>query len=343
MTKIKKNSGFTAVELLITLFIAAAFLFTGYQLYTLVIKSGARTRSQTRASNIAYGYLQKYKSAVTNPCITQTPINNQSITVANLSNVTITVAITCPYGTDSSISKIQVTLGYGTPQSTVTNATYVGSNVNTGVITNRRVLYLDAADDNSYTGSGITMTDLSTNNNNMTLYNGVGYSRTDGGGALTFDGVDDYVSTGSYSLPLTTAFTVSAWMKFDKYANISNITTGTFGFKWRAAGEKPYWTLYNQAGASIGATTYSFIPNINEWHYYTFTYDGANRSIYIDGILNNSIATSGAVLAPTSLQITASSGEVMSGSISEVDMYDRALNLTEIQQNFDALSGRYGL
>jgi len=91
------SPAFTAVELLITLFIAAAFLMSGYQLYNLIIKDGGETRMQARASNVAYDYLQRYKSNVTNPCTVQTPLTDSPITVDNLTDVTVSIAITCPY------------------------------------------------------------------------------------------------------------------------------------------------------------------------------------------------------------------------------------------------------
>lgn len=126
MTYTTKQSGFTTVELLITLFIAAAFLMSGYQLYSLIIKDGGDARATAKASNVAYDYLQRYKPSATNPCTVQTPLNNSSITVATLSSVTVTVAITCPYGsTTPSISKVQVTLKYGSPQQIISNGTYV--------------------------------------------------------------------------------------------------------------------------------------------------------------------------------------------------------------------------
>lgn len=93
----KNFGGFTAVELLITLFIAAAFLTSGYQLYSLIIKDGGETRMQARASNIAYDYLQRYKANVTNPCTEQAPETDSSIEVDGLSNSTVSVSITCPY------------------------------------------------------------------------------------------------------------------------------------------------------------------------------------------------------------------------------------------------------
>jgi Tfp pilus assembly protein PilE len=118
------SAAFTTVELLVTLFIAAAFLTSGYQLYSLIIKDGGEARAQARASNIAYDYLQRYKSKSTNPCSAQAILNHQSITADNLSNVTITLNISCPYGTSSSTSRIQADVGYGKPQTTVSDATY---------------------------------------------------------------------------------------------------------------------------------------------------------------------------------------------------------------------------
>ena len=82
MTKITKDSGFTAVELLITLFVAAAFLVSGYQLYALIIKDGGQTRSDARASNVAYDYMRRYSLSATSPCTTITPVNNSSITIS---------------------------------------------------------------------------------------------------------------------------------------------------------------------------------------------------------------------------------------------------------------------
>lgn len=119
------ESGLTAIELLITLFVAAAFLMSGYQLYDVIMKDGGKTNALSRASNVAYDYLQQYKTAPTNPCTAQTPLTDSPKTVSGLSNVTVTVAISCPYSLSTSISKILVTVKYNTPQQVVSNATYV--------------------------------------------------------------------------------------------------------------------------------------------------------------------------------------------------------------------------
>jgi prepilin-type N-terminal cleavage/methylation domain-containing protein len=127
MTKQRRQSGFTAVELLITLFVAAAFLIAAYQLFNLVVKDGAATRSESRASNIAYDYLRKYAaSSTTIPCTVSHPLANAMLTVDGLTSVTISVDITCP-NTTTSLSKVTTSIMYNNPQQTIQYATYVSS------------------------------------------------------------------------------------------------------------------------------------------------------------------------------------------------------------------------
>lgn len=120
-----KQSGFTAVELLVTLFVAAAFLVAGYQLYNVVIKDGGQTRAQSRASNVAYDYMRRYSASASTPCSSSTPLSGSPITVAGLGATTITVALTCPYASLTTITKITVTVLYNNPQQSVVYSTYV--------------------------------------------------------------------------------------------------------------------------------------------------------------------------------------------------------------------------
>lgn len=120
------QSGFSAVELLITLFIAVAFLGTGYQLYSIIINDGGASRQRARASNIAYDNLRRYTPQATNPCSVFTPSPTPSIPAGSgLSNASVTVTASCPYTTTSSVTKIQVSVKYGSPQQEVLHALYV--------------------------------------------------------------------------------------------------------------------------------------------------------------------------------------------------------------------------
>ena len=98
----KRNKGFSTVELLVTLFVASAFLLAGYQLYAMVIKDGGETKQQAIASNKAYEYLQKYKAHATfiaNPCAQHNVTSadeNLTPTIPGLSNTNLEIAISCP-------------------------------------------------------------------------------------------------------------------------------------------------------------------------------------------------------------------------------------------------------
>lgn len=127
MIRTTQSPGFTAVELLITLFVAAAFVATGYQLFNLVIKDGGDTRAEAVVSNVAYDYLRRYTHTATNPCAASTPLSNQSIAITNIADPKITVSITCPQSATTSLSKVEVSISYGTSgaRNTVKYATYV--------------------------------------------------------------------------------------------------------------------------------------------------------------------------------------------------------------------------
>lgn len=131
----KKENGFSVVELLVTLFVAAAFLLAGYQLYAMIIKDGGETKQQAKASNAAYDYLQQYKATaklkLVVDCVPIELLPIESKTISGLSNVKVKVSMTCPYLNGANplktIAKVEVILTYGNdnPQKQVIQATYV--------------------------------------------------------------------------------------------------------------------------------------------------------------------------------------------------------------------------
>lgn len=129
MSRHAREAGFSAVELLITLFIAAAFIGTGYQLYSIIIDDGGEARARAKASNIAYENLRQYATQATNPCSAVTPSPTPTIPAdSGLANAAIAVSITCPYSpTSSGTSRIQVKITYGAPQEEVVHAMYVAN------------------------------------------------------------------------------------------------------------------------------------------------------------------------------------------------------------------------
>ena len=71
------------------------------------------------------------------------------------------------------------------------------------IVTSGLVLALDAADKNSYRGSGTSWLDLSGNNNTGTLTNGPTFNGANLG-TFVFDGADDYVALPTSGLAFGT-------------------------------------------------------------------------------------------------------------------------------------------
>lgn len=115
----QNEQGFSAIELLITLFVAAAFLATGYQLYYSLIDSTGQTRLRAIANNIGYDKLRFYSAQATNPCTSKTNTTLAPTIPANsgLGSPTITATLTCPYGTSRSVTRVYVQIGYGSANS----------------------------------------------------------------------------------------------------------------------------------------------------------------------------------------------------------------------------------
>ena len=224
------------------------------------------------------------------------------------------------------------------------------------VITNLSniVLYLDAANTNSYSGEGTTWTDLSGQSNNGTLINGPTYN-SGNGGSLVFDGSNDYVSETS---ALSDSFlqgnwTISLWVNFDI------INTGGSSFDkiliqhGSASGNKGLHLVQRNSTIRFGLygndLNSSATVSVNTWYHITFTLNNTTRvkQIFINGSLDNSHTGSGAYTGTGSN--TRIGGKVLTfgntfdGKMASVIAYSEVLTSSQIADNYDAFKDRYGL
>ena len=209
------------------------------------------------------------------------------------------------------------------------------------------VLCLDAANPKSYPGSGTTWTDLSGNGNNGTL-NGAGY---DNGslGSLSFDGSDDYIIINQ---TLSTPFTITGFVRYTDQAKTLNTFINTsphtvLGISLnRLGGGQLYVYIGNGSGwVSAPAIISSTNMIVNQWYQVSFTSTGSGSTLYLNG---NSVGTS--IYSPSGWgstyylgTIIIAGGEYLKGNIATTQIYNRALTAQEIQQNFNALRGRFGI
>lgn len=114
------QAGFSAVELLITLFIAVIFLAAGHQMYTNIIRDSSEVRQRAQASSIAYDYLQRYAATAPQPCASSTPLSNVAVpaTHEGLNDVRVSIQYSCPPAS-TRLARVQATVNYGQGRSVV--------------------------------------------------------------------------------------------------------------------------------------------------------------------------------------------------------------------------------
>lgn len=221
-------------------------------------------------------------------------------------------------------------------------------------ISSGSILYLDASQLNSYSGSGTSWFDLSGTGNTGTLTNGPVFDSGNGGSIFT-DGTNDVVTTTNAG-SATDNYTFSAWFKNDnnteaKYA----LTRGRDGFGngWSlyivvqtnglpAAGVVP--TVPATVGLAASGST-ALANNI--WNYLTGVWTSSTSiAIYVNGVLASSLATAGRTTLRSSTNGwcigSVSSTTFTSGYVAVAHVIPRALSADEIRNNFNVQKSRFG-
>jgi len=226
------------------------------------------------------------------------------------------------------------------------------------IVTNGLVLALDAADKNSYKGSGTTWKDLTSNAYNATLTNSPTFSNSNIG-VLTFARASSQYAETASSFPSLSNWTIESWVKFTTVpsanttvsAIITNVYNGSnlnFCFTTdvdSTANKGIYVAFFN------GAWRYApyHAPSAGVWYHYVGTYDGATIRMYVNGASYSSTSYAGTSSSGGTVRIArrwdadTSVGNFINGSIPIVKIYNRALTATEVLQNYNAVKPRFGL
>lgn len=215
------------------------------------------------------------------------------------------------------------------------------------IVRNDLVFAVDAADRNSYSGSGTSWIDLSGNAINGTLTNGPTFDSANGG-SIVFDGIDDYVqATGSIT---TSEATFIVWLKrngnqdqFDGilYSRSTNVT----GINFQSTNQLAY--IWNTA-----VNTYSWVSGLTlpdlTWCMCAISVSASSATGYLcqsNGITSavNSVSHTSTVINNINVGRDSQGGRLFKGNIATCLIYNRALNATEVAQNFNALRSRFNL
>lgn len=242
------------------------------------------------------------------------------------------------------------------------------------IVTDGLVLCLDAANRKSYPGTGTAWNDLSGNNKNASLINGVSYSSANNG-YFSFDGTNDYGKVPSFNGDSNNELSVFAWVNSssETYYSGGNVYINWIANK-RDNGTDRQWQLLtyrNPSSLNIivphvtlfsGSTTIANVEysggssisgmTLNQWHYVGFTTSGVSGGfvrVYLDGVLNTYTTLSANRGKGSRELVLATPGwdyaSILrwNGNISNTQIYNRALSDDEIRRNYNATKGRFGL
>lgn len=209
----------------------------------------------------------------------------------------------------------------------------------------------------SYPGTGTSWFDLEGNSSPAILQNGTDYSLYNNG-VFILDGIDDYISIPDSTVfrgTPNTVFTIQQWVNVSSFNDKDRLFekfTSNAGYSVQLRNEGQL-ALEMKGSSSNNYVLSLDTIQLDTWMLVTavIAFNGKSATpskVYVNGVqkiyienTETSIGTNNSVLKINSGQ-TPGSREPIS-KIGAVYIYNRALTISEITENFDATKGRFGI
>jgi len=231
----------------------------------------------------------------------------------------------------------------------------VMNNAPSGFVTSGAMLYVDAGNSSSYSGSGTAWNDLSTNTNNYTLVNSPPFTSAGSASYFSFNGTGNQYaacnSNAKFNQTYTgktvffTARVTNATFNVGTFRCVFGTNSGTRNFNTYLYMPSSGVLQYHYSAGGLGGFSNNLSLGYNQWFIGAVTQStGGLVTYYLNGIV---VGTNTGI---TFTQYASNGGEFIAlgdnywyGDIGVCAVYSRALSSGEITQNFNALRGRYGL
>ena len=243
---------------------------------------------------------------------------------------------------------------------------------NPQIVTDGLVLCLDAANKDSYPGTGTVWTDLSGNGNDGTLTNGPTFDINNGGN-VKLDGTNDIINLNAsdtykvqFPLSINIIFKINSFNTYTHLFKTDNPTDGWYSGIFSNiyyTGNISQTTInihYGNNGYPNSASRRTYITNynfeVNKW--YNFCTILPNNSVCNSYLNGNKILTPFANGSATNMNYRSNStpgalgftyvdpsqlSQLLNGNIALFYIYNRALTENEVLQNYKATKSRFGL
>ena len=189
-------------------------------------------------------------------------------------------------------------------------------------------------------GKGSTVRDVSGRGNHGSVMGGAKWTAGRVGGALEFDGTDDFVSIPNESrFDITGSVTVAAWIRVETFTKQwqAIVTKGDRAWRLHRANDTKMvgFACSDLSRGQVGDLSGKTIIADGRWHHVAGVLDGTKASIFVDGVLDASAKSSPdisvndySVLIGANAQV---SGRLFRGLIDDVRIYERALSVDELR------------
>jgi hypothetical protein len=199
-------------------------------------------------------------------------------------------------------------------------------------------------------GSGTSLTDTTGKGHTGTIREATWTTTGKNGGALRFDGVNDWVTIAdSADLRLSAGMTLEAWVNPTNNTGwrtaILKERTGDLAYALYAGGATtPLATITNTSLGGYGeaAGPAGSAPATNTWTHLAATYDGTTLRLFKNGTQIASSPRAGTIFAGTGpLRLGGNNlwAEWFVGQLDDVRIYDQALTATQIQTDMNTPAG----
>ncbi len=189
-------------------------------------------------------------------------------------------------------------------------------------------------------GSGTVAKDSTSHGNNGTLNGGPQWVPGYSGGALKFDGTDDYLDCGKDTSLDLTAWTIALWLNMAQNKDYNALVVKgldaaeNYEFLGFANGSL-HMPIAMEGGTRTYVNTAAGVIPVGEWAHFTYSYSSTTgRRVYKDGSLVYSDAPSGTPQATTEV-LTIGNERPMTrftnGTMDDVRIYNRVLTAGQVK------------
>jgi prepilin-type N-terminal cleavage/methylation domain-containing protein len=224
------------------------------------------------------------------------------------------------------------------------------------VITDGITVHLDAGNRNSYSGTSgarwVSLVNPAATNTGI-IRSGVTHSNNDGG-YFRFNGTaNGYFNTQVPTISGSTNYSASLWINMDSW-NRDKDTRFFWHGEYAAMimkfspGNSLVSYLRNISGGSEPRSSFPFTNTLyNKWNHLCITYDGSTSKLYLNGSLISQKNFTGGIVNQQSNKLwlggLPGSNFWTRANISQVLVYNRALNPEEVEYNYNVTKGRFGI